>query len=71
MIKKVPDLTSYRLDEAENFFKKNGINYSLKKTAPVFQEKHHQNEESFRQCRVLKQIEHKSMIEIIFAEEAC
>jgi beta-lactam-binding protein with PASTA domain len=69
--KKIPDLTSYRLDEAENILKKNGILFSLKKTAPFSRMKHSKNEVSIGQYRVLKQIEQGNLLVIIFAEEAC
>ena len=71
MVNRIPDLTSYRLDEAVNILREIGINYSLKKTAPIIvREKQTQNEESFRQCRVLKQIEQENMLLLIIAEEA-
>ncbi|MDO9534082.1 MAG: PASTA domain-containing protein [Bacillota bacterium] len=70
MFEKIPDLTSYRIDEAEKILKENGINFTLKKTTPILREKHKQNEVSTRQCRVLKQIEHENMVVLIFAEEA-
>jgi beta-lactam-binding protein with PASTA domain len=69
--KKIPDLTSYRLDEAKKILNKNGIIFSLKKTAPFFRMKHSKNEVSTGQYRVLKQIEQGNLLVIIFAEEAC
>jgi hypothetical protein len=69
LVNKIPDLTSYRLDEAVNILREIGINYSLQKTAPIIvREKQTQNEE--RQCRVLKQIEQENMLLLIIAEEA-
>lgn len=72
MVKKIPDVTAYRLEEAVNILKENGISFSLKKTTSIFfREKHTQYEVSSRQCRVLKQVEYDSMLVLIFAEEAC
>ncbi|NMB41290.1 MAG: hypothetical protein GX996_05080 [Firmicutes bacterium] len=59
MLKKASDVTAYRLDEAINILKEEGIKFGLSGTAPAFSKLPAGSVEKslYKDCRVVKQIE--------------